>query len=138
MPLIMRISAKEYVEGGYGINESIQFAKEYQKAGVDIFDISSGGEGPISPSGRPGTHSAYQVPLAQEIKKALNVPVVAVGRLDDPVLANAIIGNEEADLVAVGRGMLRNPHWTLEVATTLKKKRLCQNSMHMVLEYKFK
>jgi len=121
MPLIMRISAKEYVEGGYGINESIQFAKEYQKAGVDIFDISSGGEGPISSSGKPGTHAAYQVPLAQEIKKALDVPVVAVGRLDDPVLANAIIGNEEADLVAVGRGMLRNPHWTLEAATTLKK-----------------
>lgn len=122
MPLIMRISAKEYVEGGYGIKESIQFAKEYQKAGVDIFHISSGGEGPIGSGGRPGTHPGYQVPLAREIKKALNIPVIAVGRLDEPALANAVIGNEEADLVAVGQGMLRNPHWALEAAAKLKKK----------------
>jgi NADPH2 dehydrogenase len=121
MPLMMRISAKEYVEGGYDINGSIEFAKEYQKAGVDIFDISSGGEGPIAAWGKPGTHAAYQVPLAREIKKALDIPVITVGRLDDPALANAVIGNEEADLVAVGRGMLRNPHWALEAATTLKK-----------------
>lgn len=121
MPLIMRISAKEYVEGGYSINESIPFAKEYQKAGVDMFHVSSGGEGPIGAGGRPGTHAAYQVPLARDIKSALGVPVIAVGRLDDPILANSLIGNEDADLVAIGRGMLRNPHWTLEAATILKK-----------------
>lgn len=121
MPLLMRISAKEYVEGGYGIQESIAFAKEYQKAGVDMFHISSGGEGPIAAFGRPGSHAAYQVPLAKEIKEALQVPVIAVGRLDEPTLANAVIGNEEADLVAVGRGLLRNPYWALEAATQLKK-----------------
>ncbi|MDN4494726.1 NADH:flavin oxidoreductase/NADH oxidase [Ureibacillus aquaedulcis] len=121
MPLIMRISAQEYVEGGYGIKESIEMAKDYQQAGVDIFHISSGGEGQITAAGRPGTHAAYQVPLARDIKNALDVPVIAVGRLDDPILANAVIGNEDADLVAVGRGMLRNPHWALEAATILKK-----------------
>lgn len=121
MPLIMRISAKEYVEGGYGIKESIEFAKKYQQAGVDMFHLSSGGEGPISASGRPGTHAAYQVSLARDIKNALNVPVIAVGRLDEPILANSVIGNEDADLVAIGRGMLRNPHWALEAATILKK-----------------
>lgn len=121
MPLIMRISAKEYVEGGYDILDSISFAKEYQQAGVDIFDISSGGEGPIAAWGRPGSHAAYQVSLAREIRQALEVPVIAVGRLDDPILANAVVGNEDADLVAVGRGMLRNPYWALEAATNLKK-----------------
>jgi NADPH2 dehydrogenase len=121
MPLIMRISAKEYVDGGYGINESIAFAKEYQEAGVDLFHISAGGEGPIAAAGRPGTHAAYQVPLARAIREALNVPVIAVGRLDEPTLANSVIGNEDADLVAVGRGMLRNPYWTLEAATVLHK-----------------
>jgi NADPH2 dehydrogenase len=121
MPLIMRISAKEYVEGGYGIKEGTEIAKKYQAAGVDMFDISAGGEGPIAAWGRPGTHAAYQVPLAREIKKQLDIPVIAVGRLDDPILANAVIGNEEADLVAVGRGMLRNPHWPLEAAKALKK-----------------
>lgn len=121
MPLIMRISAKEYVEGGYGIIDSIEFSREYQKAGVNMFHVSAGGEGPIAAHGRPGTHVAYQVPLAREIKQALNIPVIAVGRLDEPVLANAVIGNEEADLVAVGRGMLRNPYWTLEAAMKLNK-----------------
>lgn len=121
MPLIMRISAKEYVDGGYGINESIQFAKQFQEAGVDMFHISSGGEGPIGDSGKPGTHAAYQVPLAREIKASLDIPVIAVGRLEDPILANAVIGNEDAELVAIGRGMLRNPYWTFEAAAALKQ-----------------
>ncbi|WP_424767583.1 NADH:flavin oxidoreductase/NADH oxidase [Paenibacillus sp. sgz302251] len=124
MPLIMRISAQEYVEGGYGIKESTAFSKEYKEAGVDMFHISAGGEGPIAAEGRPGTHVAYQVPLAREIKQTLNIPVIAVGRLDEPVLANAVIGNEEADLVAVGRGMLRNPYWALEAAVKLSKETL--------------
>ncbi|WEG14615.1 NADH:flavin oxidoreductase/NADH oxidase [Pullulanibacillus sp. KACC 23026] len=121
MPLIFRISGKEYVDGGYGIKESIELARDYQAAGVDLFHVSAGGEGQIAAHGRPGTHAAYQVPLAREIKHTLNVPVIAVGRLDDAVLANAVIGNEDADLVAVGRGMLRNPYWTLEAAAKLNK-----------------
>ncbi len=121
MPLIMRISAKEYVEGGYGIHESLAFSKVYKDAGADIFHISAGGEGPIAAAGKPGTHAGYQVPLAREIKYSLNVPVIAVGRLDEPALANAVIGNDEADLVAIGRGMLRNPYWTLEAGVQLHK-----------------
>ena len=121
MPLIMRISAREYVESGYGIDESIEFSRVFHQAGVDMFHISAGGEGPIAAAGRPGTHVAYQVPLARAIKEALNVPVIAVGRLDEPSLANSVIGNEDADLVAVGRGMLKNPYWALEAATVLKK-----------------
>ncbi|MBN2983747.1 MULTISPECIES: NADH:flavin oxidoreductase/NADH oxidase [Cohnella] len=122
MPLLMRISAAEYVEGGYGIKESIAFSKEYREAGVDLFHVSAGGEGPIAADGRPGTHVAYQVPLARAVRQALDVPVIAVGRLDEPALANSVIGNEDADLVAVGRGMLRNPYWTLEAAAALRKK----------------
>ncbi|MCM3626162.1 NADH:flavin oxidoreductase/NADH oxidase [Paenibacillus glycanilyticus] len=121
MPLIMRITAKEYVDGGYGIEESVAFSKVYKEAGVDMFHVSSGGEGPILAHGKPGTHVAYQVPMARAIKQGLDVPVIAVGRLDEPALANAVVGNEDADLVAVGRGMLRNPYWTLEAATKLGK-----------------
>ncbi|MBU8639682.1 NADH:flavin oxidoreductase/NADH oxidase [Bacillus pumilus] len=121
MPLIMRISAKEYVDGGYNIQDAIELAKAYHQAGAEIFDITSGGEGQIPAMNRPGTHAAYQVPLAREIKKALNVPVIAVGRLDNPILANAVVGMEDADLVAVGRGMLRNPYWAMEAAKQLKK-----------------
>lgn len=122
MPLIMRISAKEYVEGGYGINESLDFSRVYQKAGVDMFHVTSGGEGPIGSGGTPGVHAGYQVPLARDIKQALNIPVIAVGRLEEPEVANAVIGNKDADLVAVGRGMLRNPNWPLEAAIKLNKK----------------
>ncbi|MGI6705236.1 MAG: NADH:flavin oxidoreductase/NADH oxidase [Clostridia bacterium] len=121
MPLILRISAIEYVEGGYGIQESIEFSGEYLKAGVDILHVSSGGEGPIPSGGRPGTHAAYQVPYARQIKEALGVPVIAVGKLDEPILANAVIVNGDADLVAIGRGMLRNPYWALEAAVQLQK-----------------
>ncbi|WP_160718785.1 NADH:flavin oxidoreductase/NADH oxidase [Bacillus sp. USDA818B3_A] len=121
MPLIMRISGTEYVEGGYRIEEAIEFSREFQNAGVDMFHVSAGGEGPIAAAGRPGTHVAYQVPLARAIKQALNIPVIAVGRLDEPGLADSVIGNEDADLVAVGRAMLRNPYWALEAATVLHK-----------------
>jgi NADPH2 dehydrogenase len=126
MPLIMRISAKEYVNGGYGIKESLEFSKAYKAAGADIFHVSTGGEGsigigPIATNDKPGSHAAYQVPFARAIKQGLDIPVIAVGRLDDPTLANAVIGNEEADLVAVGRGMLRNPYWALEAAVQLNK-----------------
>ena len=121
MPLILRISAKEYVEGGYTVEDSVKFAKKYQEAGVDIFHVSSGGEGPLSATRRPENHAGYQVPLARIYKETLNVPVIAVGNLEDATVANAVIGNEDADLIAVGRGMLRNPYWAIEAAAQLKK-----------------
>ena len=122
MPLIMRISAIEYVEGGYGIETGINLAKAYKEAGVDMFHISAGGEGKIAAAGKPGTHAAYQVPYARAIKENINTEVIAVGRLDEPELANSIIGNEEADLVAVGRAMFRNPYWALNAASKLNEK----------------
>jgi len=121
MPLILRISAQEYVDGGYGIREALEFSRAYKEAGVDLFHVSSGGEGSIGGGGRPGTHVGYQVPLARKIKEGLGVPVIAVGRLDDPAFANAVIGNEDADLVAVGRGMLKDAYWALGAAEALNK-----------------
>ncbi len=122
MPLLMRISAVEYVEGGYGIETSTKLAKAYKEAGVDVFHISSGGEGPIGSNGAPGSNAGYQVPLAKAIKENLDIDVIAVGKLDEPEFANSVIENEEADLVAIGRAMLRNPYWTFEAAIKLKKK----------------
>lgn len=122
MPLMMRISAIEYVEDGYGIDIGINLAKAYKEAGVDIFDISAGGEGQIVAAGRPGTHAGYQVPYARAIKEKVNTEVIAVGRLEEVDLANSVIGNEEADLVAVGRAMFKNPYWALEAASKLNKK----------------
>lgn len=122
MPLMMRISAIEYVEDGYGIDTGINLAKAYKEAGVDIFDISAGGEGQIVAAGRPGTHAGYQVPYARAIKEEVDTEVIAVGRLEEVDLANSVIGNEEADLVAVGRAMFKNPYWALDAASKLNKK----------------
>lgn len=122
MPLMMRISAIEYVEDGYGIDTGINLAKAYKEAGVDIFDISAGGEGQIVAAGRPGTHAGYQVPYARAIKEKVNTEVIAVGRLEEVDLANSVIGNEEADLIAVGIAMVKNPYWALDAASKLNKK----------------
>lgn len=119
MPLIMRISAVEYIDGGYGLEYSTELCRRYREAGVDIFHITSGGEGPIGSGGRPGIHPGYQVPMARAIKEALDVPVIAVGILDDPHLAAATLGNGDADLVAVGRAMLRDPYWALHAIKQL-------------------
>lgn len=122
MPLLFRISAIEYVEGGYDLRYSLDIANGYKEEGVDVFDITSGGEGPlVGSSGRPGTHAAYQVPLARAYKEAFHLPVIAVGKLEGFDTANAVIGNEDADLVAVGRGLLRNPNWALEASVAVGK-----------------
>ncbi|MEH7454788.1 NADH:flavin oxidoreductase/NADH oxidase [Gottfriedia acidiceleris] len=124
MPLIMRISALEYADGGYGLDYSVEMAKAFRDAGVDIFHISSGGEGPIGSGGRPGSHPGYQVKLAEQIKKEVEIPVIAVGKLDDANLAESVLGNQEADLIAVGRGMLSNPYWANEASILLDGKPL--------------
>ncbi|UOQ48540.1 NADH:flavin oxidoreductase/NADH oxidase [Gracilibacillus caseinilyticus] len=119
MPLILRISATEFVEEGYTLEGGIEIAKVYKEAGVDIFDISAGGEGAIAPSRNPGSHAGYMLPFARAMREALDVPVMAVGNLETPRLADAVIGNQDADFVAVGRGMLRDPYWTIHAAHEL-------------------
>jgi NADPH2 dehydrogenase len=124
MPLIMRISAVEYAEGGYGLDYAAEMAKVYRDAGVDIFHVSSGGEGPIGSGGRPGAHPGYQVKLAERIKQETGTAVIAVGKLDNPTLAESVLGNHEADLIAVGRGMLANPYWANNASVLLDGKPL--------------
>ncbi|QSO48926.1 NADH:flavin oxidoreductase/NADH oxidase [Alicyclobacillus mengziensis] len=118
MPLLLRVSAVEYVDEGYGLPHMIEIARRYEEAGVDMFHVSSGGEGRPG-ARRPGNYPGYQVPFARAIKNALSVPVIAVGMLEDPYLAESVIGNEDADLVAIARGLLRDPYWAIHAAQTL-------------------
>lgn len=123
MPLIFRISAIEYVEGGYDLEYASKLALAYKSAGVDVFHVSSGGEGPlVGSAGRPGTHAGYQIPFARKIREVTGLPVIAVGKLEDPDMANSVIGNEDADLAAIGRGLLKNPHWTIDASYALGHK----------------
>lgn len=121
MPLFFRISAVEYADGGYDIHHAISLCQAYRDAGVDVFHVSSGGEGPAGSTRRPGNFPGYQVPFARAIKAALDVPVVAVGMLEDPALAESVVANEDADLIAIARGMLRDPYWAHTAARELRE-----------------
>ncbi|QHW32424.1 NADH:flavin oxidoreductase/NADH oxidase [Paenibacillus rhizovicinus] len=112
MPLLIRVSAIEYADGGYDLAYGVDIFRRYRDAGADMFHVSSGGEAPLG-SRRPDFSPGYQVPLARELKQALGVPVIAVGMLDDPALADATVSSGDADLAAVARAMLRDPYWAL-------------------------
>ncbi|WP_379126984.1 NADH:flavin oxidoreductase/NADH oxidase [Paenibacillus sp. sgz500958] len=119
MPLLMRVSAKEYVESGYDAEYALGICRRYKSAGVDMFHVSSGGEGPIGSNGGPNAGPAYQVDLAEYIRSGLQVPVIAVGRLESYEQAEAVVNDERAELVAVGRGMLSDPYWALHAEEAL-------------------
>lgn len=118
MPLIYRISAVEYMDGGYDVDYSLTMARRFRDAGVDMFHVSSGGEG-LPGQRKPGNYPGYQVPFARRFKEELGVPVIAVGKLENPHLAEATLANGDADLVGIARGLLSEPYWYLHAAKTL-------------------
>ncbi|WP_047151767.1 oxidoreductase [Aneurinibacillus tyrosinisolvens] len=115
MPLIFRVSAVEYLEGGYTFEEMLSMSHLFKEAGVDVFDVSTGGDS----SYRPEVYPAYQARYAAAYRKELEVPIISVGKLENPYVAEAVIRNEQADMVCIGKGMLRNPYWAKEAAATL-------------------
>src|SRR5699024_189180 len=120
MPLLMRMSAVEYIDGGYDLQHAIDIAKRFKQAGVDMFHVSSGGEGPTGKH-KPLNTPGYQIPFARAFKKQLDIPVIAVGKLSSPELAEATITNEDIELVSIARGMLHDPYWALHAEKTLTR-----------------
>lgn len=118
MPLFFRISAVEYADGGYGLDHAVDLCKVYKEAGVDVIHVSSGGEGPAG-ARKPGNYPGYQVPFARRIREEVGIPVTAVGMLEEPALAESVIANGDADLLAIARGMLRDPYWATHAAIAL-------------------
>lgn len=112
MPLLMRMSAVEYMDGGYSIDHAIELARRFKEAGVDVFHVSSGGEAPPGKN-RPGNYPGFQVPFARKFKEELGVPVIAVGILENPRVAEYVLKSGDADLIAIGRGMLDDPYWAI-------------------------
>lgn len=113
MPLIVRISAQEYGQDGFGLDYGLQVAKRFAEAGADVLDVSGGGDGVLHAGKHPEFYAGYQVDLARKVKQATGKPVIAVGMLDDPAVADHVLGAGDADLVAVGRALLRDPYWVL-------------------------
>ncbi|MHB1414866.1 MAG: NADH:flavin oxidoreductase/NADH oxidase [Chloroflexota bacterium] len=114
-PLFMRLSATDYVAGGIDLPETVAIARELAAAGVDLIDVSSGGIAPVVPVVWRG----YQLPYAETIKREVGVPTAAVGLVTEAETAEEIIRNGRADLVVLGRELLRQPYWPLHAARTL-------------------
>jgi 2,4-dienoyl-CoA reductase-like NADH-dependent reductase (Old Yellow Enzyme family) len=115
-PLWVRLSATDWVEGGFTLDEAVDVCRWMREAGVDLVDVSSGGTTKTPP---PAVSPGFQVPLAGRIRAEAGVPTMAVGLITDPAQAEQIVASGHADLVALARAMLREPHWAWRAAAEL-------------------
>jgi 2,4-dienoyl-CoA reductase-like NADH-dependent reductase (Old Yellow Enzyme family)/thioredoxin reductase len=121
-PIIFRLSGDEFIEGGRTLEESKTLASFLEKAGIDLLHVTAGAaknnSKQVEPMSFPQGWKAY---LAGEIKKELSIPVVAVGVIREPEIAEKILEEGQADFVAVGRGFIADPEWALKAAQGKKK-----------------
>ena len=116
LPLFLRISASDWLEGGWTIDDSVALAKIVKVRGVDLIDVSSGG----TSSGAPvPVGPGYQVPFADQIRNQADIPTAAVGLITEPEQAEEIVSSGKADAVMMAREFLRNPRWPLFAAQKL-------------------
>lgn len=117
-PMFVRISSVDGIDGGFTIEEAVEYAKELKTLGVDVIDCSSGGQ--------PGTMNlrsslGYQVPFAREIKHGADIKTMAVGFIVDAQQANKIVEEGSADFVALAREALNNPQWFFQAEQELRQ-----------------
>lgn len=115
-PVTIRVSGTDWVDDGWDAEQTIAFAKELEARGCAAIHVSSGGLAsdqniPVGPN--------YQVPLARQIKQAVNMPVIAVGLITEPEQAEAIIATGDADAIAIARAALYDPRWPWHAAAKL-------------------
>ncbi len=114
-PLIVRLSCTDWAQGGLVLEDQIQVARWLREYGVDLIDCSSGGIAPVTQNFGP----AYQVRFAEGIRHGASIATAAVGLISAPELAEAIVSLGRADMVLLGRELLRHPHWVLDAARAL-------------------
>lgn len=115
-PLFVRLSATDWAEGGLTVDDTVEVARALATRGVDLVDCSSGG---ALPDAVPLVYGGYQVPLAERVRREAHIGTVAVGLITEPQQAEAILVEGQADLVALGRELLRHPYWVLDAARVL-------------------
>ena len=115
LPLLVRLSAIDWAEGSLTIHDTVEVARALKVHGVDLIDVSSGG----NVLAQIPLNFGYQVPFAAQVQQEADIPTAAVGLITEPQQANTIVQNGEADLVALARELLRNPHWPLAAAHAL-------------------
>jgi anthraniloyl-CoA monooxygenase len=112
-PMSVRISATDWVPGGFEADDAVRFARMLQEHGCDIVDVSSG---QVSPDEKPAFGRSYQTPFADRIRNEVGIPTIAVGAISSYDDVNTIIAAGRADLCALARPHLYDPHWTLHAA----------------------
>ena len=118
LPLWLRISASDWTEGGWTIEDSVALARQVKPLGVDLIDASSGG---IVPSAKIPLGPGYQTPFAERIRREAGILTGAVGMITSPEQAQHILATGQADLVLLARELLRDPYWPLRAAHVLKQ-----------------
>ena len=115
-PMGTRISATDWIDGGWTLDEAVVLCRELRALGCDYITVSSGG---LSPAQKVPIGEGHQVELAARIRRDADIPVIAVGMIYRPKHAEEIIADGHADMVALARGMLFDPHWTWRAAAEL-------------------
>lgn len=115
-PVGVRVSASDWVEGGWDIDQTIAFAQALRQSGVDWIDASSGG---LSPQQKIPLGPSYQLHFATAIKEATGLPTIAVGLINEIQQAEAIVAGGQTDLVALARGLMYDPRWPWHAAAEL-------------------
>ena len=115
-PVGVRVSATDWVDGGWDLDQTIVFAQELKRRDVDWIDVSSGG---VSPLQKITLGPGYQVPFAAAVKQATGLPTMAVGLITQAQQAEEIVASGKADMVALARGMLYDPRWGWHAAAEL-------------------
>ncbi len=118
-PVGVRISATDWVEGGWDIEQSVALSQALEAIDCDYMHVSSGG---LAPQQQISVGPNYQVPFAEAVKKAVTIPVIAVGLITEPKQAEAVLHSQQADAVALARGMLYDPRWPWHAAAELGEK----------------
>lgn len=116
LPLLVRLSATDWIEDGWTVDDTVDLARRLAARGVDAIDCSSGG---TAPSQSISPYPGYQVPFARAVREGAGVATAAVGLLSDPEMAEEILAAGDADLVVLGRMSLWNPYWTHHAADAL-------------------
>ena len=116
LPVGVRLSATDWVDGGWDLPQSISFSQTLAAHGCSFLHISSGG---VSPRQQIPLAPGYQVGLAETIRRETGLPTIAVGLITEPAQAEAIVASGQADLVALARGILYDPHWPWHAAAAL-------------------
>ena len=115
-PVAVRVSATDWIEGGWDLEQTVAFAEALKARGCDAIHVSSGG---LRQDQKIETGPGYQTDLAAEIRRRVGSPVIAVGQITEPLQAETILRTGQADMVALARGLLWDPRWVWRAAVAL-------------------